>query len=124
MVEGPWIIKRNDYYYLFYSGHCYCDNTYAVGVARSKDPLGPYEKKGDPIMKTNGAWAGPGHCSVIPLIEDPDTYVMIYHAWEPTQVCANYDRLLLADYVLWDENDWPYMTVGAPTLSFQQFLQL
>jgi GH43 family beta-xylosidase len=25
LVEGPWIIKKDGWYYLFYSGHSYCD---------------------------------------------------------------------------------------------------
>jgi beta-xylosidase len=35
LVEGPWIIHRNNYYYLFYSANSYCNDKYAVGVARS-----------------------------------------------------------------------------------------
>lgn len=65
MTEGPWIIKRGDFYYLFYSGFSYADETYAVGVARSNNPLGPYVKKGDPILRTYSRYIGPGHCSVI-----------------------------------------------------------
>ena len=52
VTEGPWLIHRSGFYYLFYSGHGYCDASYAVGVARSKHPLGPYEKHGDPILFT------------------------------------------------------------------------
>ena len=81
LVEGPWIIHKDGYYYLFYSGHCYCDGTYATGVARSKNALGPYEKKGDPIRKSDSVWVGPGHCSVLHTKEDPNQYVMVYHAW-------------------------------------------
>lgn len=65
LVEGPWFIIRNGWYYLFYSGHGYCDPSYAVGVARSRSIYGPWEKKGDPILKTTGWRVGPGHCSVI-----------------------------------------------------------
>lgn len=81
VTEGPWFIQKDGWYYLFYSGHGYCDSSYAVGVARSRNPLGPYEKKGDPIRKTDGLFIGPGHCSVVPLANDTNSYVMIYHAW-------------------------------------------
>ena len=71
---------RNGWYYLFYSGHGYCDASYAVGVARSRSPYGPWEKKGDPILRTTGWRVGPGHCSVI---EDANGQsVMIYHTWK------------------------------------------
>ena len=109
LVEGPWVIKRNDYYYLFYSGHSYCDKTYAVGVARSKNPLGPYEKKGDPILKTAGQWSGPGHCSVIEDHENAGNFVMIYHAWFKENICGKNKRLLVANYLKWTITGWPEM---------------
>jgi len=114
LVEGPWVIKRNDYYYLFYSGHGYCDRSYAVGVARSKNPLGPYEKKGDPILKTGLQWSGPGHCSVIQDQKYPGQLVMLYHAWHQAEICGNNPRLLLVDYVQWTPDNWPYMATGEP----------
>jgi beta-xylosidase len=40
LVEGPWVIKTNGYYYLFYSGNVYSTPNYAVGVARSTNFLG------------------------------------------------------------------------------------
>jgi len=109
LVEAPWIIKRGDWYYLFYSGHGFCDASYAVGVARSKNPLGPYEKKEDPILKTGPGWSGPGHCSVVLDAAIEDQYVMIYHAWHDKEICGNHPRLMLADYVKWSADGWPYM---------------
>ena len=108
VTEGPWIVFRNNYYYLFYSGHGYCDPSYAVGVARSLSPLGPYEKKGDPILKTNSAWSGPGHCSVVKE-SDSDNWHMIYHSWYAGKECGNNIRVLMVDSVYWDSNGWPYM---------------
>jgi len=109
LVEAPWVIKRGDWYYLFYSGYGYCNPTYAVGVARSKNPLGPYQKKGDPILKTGPTWVGPGHCSVLLDHKVKDQYVMIYHSWHGKEVCGKYHRLLLVDYVKWSADGWPYM---------------
>ena len=79
IVEGAWMIHRNGYYYLFYSGNFFASIYYAVGVARSKDILGPYEKHGGPginesILHTNyneysegknTTFTSPGHCSVV-----------------------------------------------------------
>jgi GH43 family beta-xylosidase len=99
VVEGPWVVSHAGQYYLFYSGNSYANATYAVGVARAQDPLGPYTKAGDPILKSNATWVGPGHCSVIDTPEG-DTY-MVYHAWPP----AHDARVTLVDAVHWD--DWP-----------------
>ena len=69
LVEGPWFVNHGSLYYLFYSANGYCGDAYAVGVARSKEPLGPYEKRGAPIRVSDAKFKGPGHCSVIRSIE-------------------------------------------------------
>ena len=104
VVEGPWIVQHSGTYFLFYSGASYADASYAVGVARSQSPLGPYEKAGPPILKTNAAWVGPGHCSVIDTPAG-ESY-MVYHAWQAGHVHTPGDgRLTLVDAVHW--GDWP-----------------
>jgi beta-xylosidase len=100
LVEGPWIVSRDGTYYLFYSGNNYYDSTYAVGVARALNPLGPYVKLGAPILASNAAWVGPGHCSVVDTPAG-DT-VMIYHAWAAGHVNGPKDvRQGMIDTVLW-----------------------
>eukprot|EP00347_Sterkiella_histriomuscorum_P015473 403356894 len=116
VTEGPWIIQENGWYYLFYSGHGYCDASYSVGVARSRNPLGPYEKHGDPILFTHGKWVGPGHCSVVKTI-DNSSWAMIYHSWENGKVCGNNNREMLVDYIDW-VNEWP--VVRTSSLNFYQ----
>ena len=62
-------LTREGYFYLFYSGNAYYDDTYALGVARSKTLRGKYDKAPRPILKTSSDLAnpfvGPGHNSVI-----------------------------------------------------------
>ncbi len=104
VVEGPWVVARGGYYYLFYSGNAYYNATYAVGVARSSSPLGPYQKKGGPILSSSSRWIGPGHCSV--LDTPTDTYI-VYHAWQSGHVNGPGDqRLMLVDTVEWS-GGWP-----------------
>lgn len=69
LVEAPWVLNYNSTYYLFYSGNSYTSK-YAVGVARSKNLLGPYEKHGDPILHNSDGdtQVCPGHCSVLRAI--------------------------------------------------------
>jgi arabinan endo-1,5-alpha-L-arabinosidase len=110
LVEGPWIIQHGGMYYLFYSANAYYNGKYAVGVARSKNPLGPYEKKGAPILTTNSRWVGPGHCSVV---ETPaGRTMMVYHAWRAGQVnTSGSGRVVLVDEVVWN-NGWPEVPGG------------
>jgi GH43 family beta-xylosidase len=112
VVEGPWVVVHEGRYYLFYSGNAYYNETYAVGVARADSPLGPYEKRGDPILTTNERWIGPGHCSVV---EGPSGVTqMVYHAWLTGKVGSGNSRVMLVDPVQWG-SDWPTMP-EAPSL--------
>ena len=72
------MVARGGSHYLLYSGNSYANDTYAVGVARASSPLGPFQKAGAPLVKSNGSWVGPGHCSVLDTPAG-DTY-MVYHA--------------------------------------------
>jgi arabinan endo-1,5-alpha-L-arabinosidase len=105
VVEGPWVVRHGGRYYMFYSGNAFYNGTYAVGVARADAPLGPYTKKGDPIVRTNAQWVGPGHCSVI---DGPHGEAqLVYHAWQAGHVNGPGDqRMMLVDPVHWDES-WP-----------------
>lgn len=53
LVEGPEIVKRGSWYYLFFAAGKFCQDTYTEGVARSTSIWGPYEKLGVPIL-SNG----------------------------------------------------------------------
>src|SRR5262249_48938445 len=46
LVEGPYILKRGNWFYLFYSGAGCCGSgcNYAMGVARAHSLLGPWDK--------------------------------------------------------------------------------
>jgi arabinan endo-1,5-alpha-L-arabinosidase len=105
VVEGPFVVRRDGTYFLFYSGNAYYNGTYAVGVARSASPFGPYEKHGAPILRSSADWIGPGHCSVVDA-PDGDSYV-VYHAWQAGHVNGSGDgRLTLVDRIVWD-GGWP-----------------
>jgi beta-xylosidase len=100
VTEAPYLVLQGGTYYLFYSGNSYATPSYAVGVASAPSPLGPYTKNQRPILVTDGAWAGPGHCAVV---ETPagDSY-MVYHSW--VSGCVNAPgcgRELLVDALLW-----------------------
>lgn len=114
VVEAPWVVKRNDTWYLFYSGNGYGDTSYAVGVARSRALRGPYIKHGAPILATQpGAKSltGPGHCSVLPARDG--VTAIVYHAHvDPTAP----QRQLMLDALAWRDDgaggEWPEMASG------------
>ncbi len=77
VVEGPWVIRRGATYFLFYSGNVY-DERYRTGVAKGTSPLGPFAKKGAPILNNDADWVGPGHGSVV-VAHGADFF--FHHAW-------------------------------------------
>lgn len=106
LVEGPWMVAHGAFFYLFYSANGYASPSYAVGVARSDSPLGPFTKAPDPVLTSRGAWAGPGHGSVV--VGPHGDWVHVYHAWVAGHVGQPPGRVVLADRIQWD-NEWPVM---------------
>lgn len=107
IVEGQWFIQEGGIYYLFYSGCGYASACYSVGVATSKNALGPYTKSSrNPIFKTrpnqtNKSWQGPGHCSVV---KSPQGHwLMFYHAWPHNGIKTK--RLMLLDQVIFKDGE-------------------
>lgn len=66
-IEGPWMTKHDDTYYLEYSAPGTQWNVYADGVYTSKNPLGPFEYAPyNPVSyKPGGFLKGAGHGSTV-----------------------------------------------------------
>ncbi|KAL9643709.1 hypothetical protein ABK040_016156 [Willaertia magna] len=111
-VEGPWVIRQNNLYYLFYSANTYNTYRYAVGIAVSDTTIdGNYIKSNNklPILFTNEndkAFLGPGHCSVVKCPRNGN-YYMIYHTWVSGHVDqAVPGRVMNVDIVNFNVNSW------------------
>ena len=125
LVEASWVIRHDDFYYLFYSGDNCCgpDAHYGVMIARSRSATGPYETleqaQGVPhslILRRNGRWLAPGHNCVV--ADKAGQLWMLYHAIDekrPRQTQEheiNSRRVLLMDRIDWQDG-WPVM--GSPS---------
>jgi xylan 1,4-beta-xylosidase len=112
VVEGPFVVRRGDTYYLFYSGAACCGRncSYALGVARAKDMLGPWEKSpANPILAENAGWRCPGHGSIV---SDPDGRSwLLYHAYARNGFVAT-GREMLLDEVVFGADGWPTINAG------------
>jgi arabinan endo-1,5-alpha-L-arabinosidase len=125
LVEAAWVVFRDGYYYLFYSGDNCCgpDAEYGVMVARSCSAMGPFETleeaRGVPhslMLVRNEQWLAPGHNA---MVEDKAGQLwIVYHAIDvnrPKQRQEDQEnsrRILLIDRVEWHDG-WPH--VGTPT---------
>lgn len=87
LIEGAWVDYHQGYYYLYYSGDNCCGSqaSYAVMIARARNPFGPFERLGSNnhsnrsvLLEKDSLWLAPGHNSIF---RDPKGNIFIaYHA--------------------------------------------
>jgi beta-xylosidase len=112
LVEGPAVVRRNGWFYMFYSGNFCCarECNYMMGVARSRKLLGPWEKNpANPILAGNDAWKCPGHGTVVTDARGRD--FLMYHAMHPKDFIY-VGRQALIDEVTWGRDGWPTINGG------------
>lgn len=120
LVEGAWVVRRDGWYYLFFSGDNCCGPNahYAVMVARSRNAEGPFEVKperGGVILEATPGWVAPGHNSTI---EDGEGGTRIlYHAVDMNKPRdkpgddINTRRVMLIDRLVWKDG-WPHVALS------------
>ncbi|HEV2762573.1 MAG TPA: family 43 glycosylhydrolase, partial [Pyrinomonadaceae bacterium] len=113
VTEGSYILRRGGYFYHFYSGNACCGRgcDYALGVARARRLLGPWEKHPrNPILNDNADWQCPGHGSIV---QTPDgRYFMLYHSYRQRRGTFNVGREALLDEITWGADGWPVVNEG------------
>jgi len=110
LVEGPSLVYNDGWYYIFYSGNEFATDLYAVGVARSRNVWGPYEKHGSPILTQDKNFSGPGHQFVIK--DEHGHWHIFYHG--RLKALQNSYRYLLHDIIVFGEDGWPTINDGHP----------
>jgi arabinan endo-1,5-alpha-L-arabinosidase len=93
LIEGPFVMRHEGRYWLFYAGNDFSTPSYGIGVAVSQHPLGPYTKQGEPILKSTREWLAPGHASVAPGLDGRPQ--LFFHAFHPGTGGYNAFRALL-----------------------------
>jgi arabinan endo-1,5-alpha-L-arabinosidase len=92
LIEGAWVDYHNEKYYLYYSGDNCCGDhaNYAVMVARSGNPFGPFETLGEAngsgnsvILEKDSSWFAPGHNSI--MKDNKGQTWIAYHAIWPNE---------------------------------------
>ncbi len=126
-IEGPYIIRHDDAYWLFVSFDACCrgaESTYNVRVGRAEKVTGPYvDRDGVPLTKGGGTLvlagtgmiAGPGHNSIL---SDGGRDWIVHHYVNVAEGPASPDaplaipRSLQIRPLYWTWNGWPI--AGAP----------
>ncbi|MFD1875074.1 arabinan endo-1,5-alpha-L-arabinosidase [Hymenobacter bucti] len=115
-IEGPFIFKHADYYYLFVSFDYCCrgpQSTYKMMVGRAKAVTGPYlDQAGTPleqgggtlVLQGNADWFGVGHNAVATF--DKVDY-LVFHGYD------GHDKgrpKLRIEPIIWNAAGWPTVT--------------
>lgn len=121
-IEGPYVVKKDGWYYLFVSWDNCCqgaNSNYNVRVGRSHSITGPYLDRdgvdmakggGTLVLASYGDVRGPGHNSVL---TDGDKYYLAHHYINAKAGPASPDRPLDVPRSLqvrplyWAWGDWP-----------------
>ncbi|MGI8534637.1 MAG: glycoside hydrolase family 43 protein, partial [Candidatus Limnocylindrales bacterium] len=128
LVEGAWVTYKEPYYYLYYSGDSCCEPVnYAVLVARSESPTGPFmtleqstDEPDSVILEKDVDWIGPGHNS---LVTDASGHEwIVYHAVDVDHFFLDTDdpaerfvrRPMLIEPVEYVDG-WPRIGDGTPS---------
>ncbi|AFZ66475.1 glycoside hydrolase family 43 protein [Deinococcus peraridilitoris] len=98
-LEGPFAVKHDGQYYLFYSGGAWEEPNYGVSYAVAPHPLGPWVEPasdGPTILQSvPGVVVGPGHNCVV---KGPDGHdYIVYHAWDKDKTA----RRMCVDRIDW-----------------------
>ena len=88
--EGPFLLQRNNKYYLTYSCGAWSDSTYHLRYAIANSITGPYIEQPDSIIKSNKMVKGPGHHSI--FLDECGQDWIVYHGWD-TAHTARYPRI-------------------------------
>ncbi len=111
LVEGPFILQRDGWFYLLYSAAGCCGRScdYRLGVARARKIAGPYDRNpANPILQGNDDWKCPGHGTIVTL-PDRRTF-LLYHAYHPRDF-EYAGRQAMLDEITWKDG-WPEINGG------------
>lgn len=108
-LEGPKLFKRGDWYYMVSAmgGTAGPATSHMVLVARSKDPLGPWENDPQsPLIHTDSReekWWSTGHGTLFEDLEG--TWWCVYHGYEKGYHTLG--RQTLLEQIDWSDDGWP-----------------
>jgi beta-xylosidase len=116
-MEGQALIKKDNYYFLFYSIGACCGRScsYLVNVARATSVTGPYiNMENNPLLGDNEEWKCPGHGTLVETSDHRQFYM--FHAYSKRDHVYT-GRQGLLDEIVWEDN-WPSCKNGkSPSVS-------
>ena len=94
LVEGMWVTKWDEKYYLFYAGNDFSTSQYGIGVAVGDSPVGPFTKMEKQLLQSTESWWAPGHPSL--ALTPNGEPALFLHAFFPGEAGYKRFRALLS----------------------------
>jgi beta-xylosidase len=114
VVEGPWMVRRGESFFLFYSGGTFTNASYGLGYAYAPSPTGPFIKDAQ-LLGTVPLVVGPGGASLVTGPHGGDWAV--YHG----RAVPDAARTMRIDPLVWDDHATPSkVTVRGPSTRPEQ----
>ena len=103
-VEGPFVLKRNNKYYLMWSEGGWGGPDYRVAYAIGVSPVGPFKRIGTILQQDSTIAQGAGHHSVISIPETDEHYI-VYHR-RPLNTDHPHHRETCIDKLTFDQDGY------------------
>jgi len=101
VAEQPFLHKQGETYVLFYSGASGADESYAIGIATSISPLGPYRKSPkNPVVQSQNSTGVIAPGAVLIVTDGSGEHWMIYR--QKRDKNRNGDRFVAIDRIMID----------------------
>lgn len=110
VVEGPFMVEHDGTYFLFFCANNYTTSRYAIGVARSTSPKGPFTVDPKPILTSHNGWNGPGGPSITTNAKGVD--FLIFAAFRGNRLTPG-GRDALEAAISWSRSPWPSIPANA-----------
>lgn len=103
-VEGIYMIRKNNKYYLMWSEGGWTGPDYSVAYAIADSPFGPFKRIGKILQQDMAVARGAGHHS---LLHNPegDTWYIVYHRRPLSETDGNH-RVVCIDRLYFDNNGY------------------
>lgn len=125
--EGPYLYRRKGYWYLFCSSGQYATGNYKLRVVRCQTLGGTWvDKSGNSaldgyaetvLVSNSTTLTGPGHNAPIFVDSNNDTWILYHSHWSGFQSSST--RGVCLDKVEWDNDGWPFINDGKPSISHE-----
>jgi beta-xylosidase len=102
-VEGPFMLRRNGWYYFMWSEGNWGDDSYCVSYAKSHSPYGPFDQAVGILRSDSNIGKGAGHHSVLNIPQTDEWYIC-YHRRPLTETHHNH-RVTCLDRLVCDGDE-------------------